>query len=158
MILAAELGIDRDRQVAIKRMVLSAQPKKELLVTEIEVMRSMNHPNIINYIESFLVTPPNSEDELWVVMEYLDGGSLTNIVTETILREAQVAAICRKCLEALEYLHSKGIIHRDIKSDNVLVGQKGEVKLIDFGFCARTSNRQTLVGTPYWMAPEIVER
>lgn len=118
----------------------------------------MNHPNIVNYVESFLVTPPSSEDELWVVMEFLDGGSLTNIVTETILREAQVAAICRKCLEALEYLHSKGVIHRDIKSDNVLVGLQGEVKLIDFGFCARSSNRQTLVGTPYWMAPEIVSR
>ena len=135
-------------------MELSVQPKKELLLTEIEVMRGLNHPNIINYIESYLVG-----GELWVIMEYLDGGVLTSVVSETVLAEGQIAGITKKCVDALKFLHSKKVIHRDIKSDNVLLGLNGDVKLIDFGFCAQTSDaRKTVVGTPYWMAPEIISR
>lgn len=149
-----EIELATGRTVAIKRMELSAQPKKELLLTEIEVMRGLSHPNIINYIESYLVG-----GELWVVMEYLDGGVLTSVVSETILAEGQVAGITKKCVDALQFLHSKKVIHRDIKSDNVLLGLNGDVKLIDFGFCAQTSDaRKTVVGTPYWMAPEIISR
>lgn len=141
--------------VAIKRMLLTDQPKLELLLTEIEVMRRLKHPYIINYIESYLRNDPG---ELWVVMEFLDGGSLTAVCTETELREEQIAGICNRCVQALDYLHKQGIIHRDIKSDNVLLGMRGEVKLIDFGFCAQTSERKTMVGTPYWMAPEVVAK
>uniref|UniRef100_A0A673B3P2 non-specific serine/threonine protein kinase n=1 Tax=Sphaeramia orbicularis TaxID=375764 RepID=A0A673B3P2_9TELE len=129
------IDIATGQEVAIKQMNLQQQPKKELIINEILVMRENKNPNIVNYLDSYLVG-----DELWVVMEYLAGGSLTDVVTETCMDEAQIAAVF--------------FFDSNVSSSVFLPA--------DFGFCAQItpeqSKRSTMVGTPYWMAPEVVTR
>lgn len=148
---------DSGRQVAVKKMDLKAQQRRELLFNEVAIMRDYHHPNIVKMFNSYLV-----DDELWVVMEYLEGGALTDIVTRMTMTEQQIATVCVQCLQALAFLHEEGVIHRDIKSDSILLASDGRVKLSDFGFCAQVSRevpkRRSLVGTPYWLSPEIISR
>ncbi|XP_043930080.1 serine/threonine-protein kinase PAK 6-like [Protopterus annectens] len=145
------------RQVAVKMMDLYKQQRRELLFNEVVIMRDYHHPNVVEMYKSYLVM-----EELWVVMEFLQGGALTDIVSNTRLNEEQIATVCESVLQALAYLHSQGVIHRDIKSDSILLTLDGQVKLSDFGFCAQISKdvpkRKSLVGTPYWMAPEVISR
>nr|KAJ3411237.1 signal transducing kinase of the PAK [Polyrhizophydium stewartii] len=145
--------IESGLSVAIKQMNLEEQPKKDLIINEILVMKVAQHKNIVNFIDSFLY-----KGDLWVVMEYMEGGSLTDSVLTNYMTEEQIATV----LEGLSHLHSRGVIHRDIKSDNILMGVDGQIKLTDFGFCAQLNDSQakrtTMVGTPYWMAPEVVTR
>jgi len=150
-------SIKNNQTVAVKQMQLKSQPRKELIVNEILVMRESQHPNIVNYLDSYLVN-----EELWVVMEYMDGGPLTDVIERNTINETQISTICLETLKGLHHLHCRNIIHRDIKSDNVLLDGECHVKITDFGFCAKLtadkSKRATMVGTPYWMAPEVVKQ
>ncbi|XP_006499573.1 serine/threonine-protein kinase PAK 5 isoform X3 [Mus musculus] len=145
------------KQVAVKKMDLRKQQRRELLFNEVVIMRDYHHDNVVDMYNSYLVG-----DELWVVMEFLEGGALTDIVTHTRMNEEQIATVCLSVLKALSYLHNQGVIHRDIKSDSILLTSDGRIKLSDFGFCAQVSKevpkRKSLVGTPYWMAPEVISR
>ena len=132
-------------QVAIKTMDLRNQPRKELIVNEIIVMKESSHPNIVNYLDAFLMEGNN---ELWVVMEYMEGGALTDVIDNNPnITEPQIATICREVsgtvslsrlehqltlqqtCKGLAHLHNQDIIHRDIKSDNVLLDGRGNVKI-----------------------------
>ncbi|KAI9464832.1 kinase-like domain-containing protein [Russula earlei] len=110
--------------VAIKQMDLDKQPKKDLIINEILVMRASRHANIVNYIDSFLY-----KNELWVVMEYMEGCSLTDVVTANLMTEGQIAAVSRETAQGLQHLHKHGVIHRDIKSHHVLLSLTGDIKL-----------------------------
>ena len=82
--------------VAIKQMNLEQQPKKDLIINEIMVMRDSRHKNVVNFMESYLV-----KGELWVVMEYMEGGSLTDVVTFNMMSEPQIAAVCREVSDSI---------------------------------------------------------
>ncbi|KAF2078313.1 hypothetical protein CYY_000405 [Polysphondylium violaceum] len=147
-----------NKRVAIKKIEITNDNSK-LLVTEIAIMKSSHHDNIVNYIDSYIV----GDRELWVAMEFMGGGCLTDILEafeQIKMSESQIAYVVRETLKALQYIHGLHRIHRDIKSDNILLGSEGTVKIADFGYAAQLTQKQqkrnTVVGTPYWMAPELI--
>jgi len=146
------------KSVAVKQMIIAKQVKSDIVINEIMIIKESQHFAIVNYIDSYIV-----KDSLWVIMEYVDGGSLTEMITVCqSIPERLIATICKITLAGLEYLHTRAnpIIHRDIKSDNILMGLDGSVKITDFGYGAQlggaTDRRASVVGTTYWMAPEVV--
>jgi p21-activated kinase 1 len=124
---------------------------KSSILNEIRVHKEFNqNRNIVNFLDSYWI---ESENSLWIVLEHLNGGTLTNVVTETVMKERQIAAVCHEVLSAIDILHSQGIIHRDVKSDNVWLAMDGTVKLTEFSSCAIVGDdekRRTIIGTPYW--------
>ncbi|XP_074389974.1 serine/threonine-protein kinase PAK 3-like [Zonotrichia albicollis] len=111
-------------EVAIKKIQLQGLRKKELKVNEVMVMKVNRNPNLVNCLDSYLVG-----EELSLVIGYMDGGTLSNVISQTYLLEDEMAAISQECLQGLHFLHSNHVIHQDVKSRNILLRTDGSVKL-----------------------------
>ena len=152
--------IDDGRQVAIKVMEMYSlrEPGKifRRVLDELTNLKHYQHPCIPQYLDSYIV-----DDSLWLVMEYIDGITLADflIYHGESMQMGQTALVCKTVLTALEYLHQNGVIHRDIKNSNIVLGVDGTVKLIDMGYSI-TEDRKPFrrAGTPHWIAPEVIER
>uniref|UniRef100_UPI00358E24E8 mitogen-activated protein kinase kinase kinase kinase 4-like isoform X1 n=1 Tax=Myxine glutinosa TaxID=7769 RepID=UPI00358E24E8 len=166
---AKRLEKDSQHVKLISAWFSTHNPFIEEELTELKLEISMlqkysNHPNIATFYGAFVKKGPNNqEDLLWLVMEYCGAGSVTDMIKSNkghSLKEEWIAYICREILKGLAHLHQHRVIHRDIKGQNVLLTEKAEVKLVDFGVSAqldRTMGRNnTFIGTPYWMAPEVI--
>jgi len=149
---------------AIKVMDVTEDEEEEIKL-EINVLKKYSHHrNIATYYGAFIKkSPPGKDDQLWLVMEYCGAGSVTDLVKSIkaqSLKEDWIAYICREVLRGLTHLHACKVIHRDIKGQNVLLTDNAEVKLVDFGVSAQLDRtigrRNTFIGTPYWMAPEVI--
>ncbi|XP_060809534.1 serine/threonine-protein kinase mig-15 isoform X5 [Amyelois transitella] len=152
-------------QLAAIKVMDVTQDEEEEIKLEINVLKKYsNHRNIATYYGAFIKkSPPGKDDQLWLVMEYCGAGSVTDLVKSTkgqSLKEEWISYICREILRGLSYLHTNKVIHRDIKGQNVLLTDNAEVKLVDFGVSAQLDRtigrRNTFIGTPYWMAPEVI--
>ncbi|KAM6260443.1 TRAF2 and NCK-interacting protein kinase isoform 5-T5 [Spheniscus humboldti] len=149
---------------AIKVMDVTGDEEEEIK-QEINMLKKYSHHrNIATYYGAFIKkNPPGMDDQLWLVMEFCGAGSVTDLIKNTkgnTLKEEWIAYICREILRGLSHLHQHKVIHRDIKGQNVLLTENAEVKLVDFGVSAQldrtVGRRNTFIGTPYWMAPEVI--
>ncbi|XP_045539064.1 serine/threonine-protein kinase Tao [Papilio machaon] len=141
--------------VAIKKMSYLGKQSEEKwqdILKEIKFLKQLEHPNTIEYKGCY-----KREHTAWLVMEYCVGSASDIIeVHKRPLREEEIAAICEGVVCGLSYLHSLGRIHRDIKAGNILLTENGTVKLADFGSASIKCPANSFVGTPYWMAPEVI--
>ncbi|XP_015252858.1 PREDICTED: STE20-like serine/threonine-protein kinase [Cyprinodon variegatus] len=139
--------------------VIDTKTEEELedYMVEIDILASCDHQNIVKLLDAFYY-----ESKLWILIEFCAGGAVDAVMLELErpLTEPQIRVVCKQTLQALVYLHENKIIHRDLKAGNILLTLDGDVKLADFGVSAKNTKtlqrRDSFIGTPYWMAPEVV--
>lgn len=142
----------------------SSASEEEKIKGEIDILSRCDSPYIVGYCECFIKPPTKKPGEMWIVMEFCEGGSMSDLLEANagyLLPEDCIRAVCASIVLGLEYLHGvANVCHRDIKCGNVLLTSDGHVKLADFGVSAELTNtlnkRKTVVGSPYWMAPEVI--
>ena len=145
---------DTHIQYALKHVVPRSERQEEQIINEIAIIQLSKHPNIMEFVESYYF-----EGGIYMVIELLEI-TLTTIVDQTkgSLAERDIVYVLREVLRGIEFMHAQHRIHRDLKSDNILVSRDGKVKIGDFGAAAQLTQerdaRTTVIGTPLWMAPE----
>lgn len=146
-----------DKPVAIK--IVPADKDVKALMDEIAALRACDSPFITRYFGSAV-----TEGDIWIILEYCGGGSVSELVsasTDKTLPLKFIRTVAAAMTAGLLYLHEKRLLHRDVKCSNVLLTEEGSVKLADFGVCTKLNDtlakRNTLIGTPFWMAPEVIK-
>ncbi|XP_044294069.1 STE20-like serine/threonine-protein kinase isoform X2 [Varanus komodoensis] len=150
---------NKETKVLAAAKVIDTKSEEELedYMVEIDILASCDHSNIVKLLDAFYY-----ENNLWILIEFCAGGAVDAVMLELErpLTEPQIRVVCRQTLEALHYLHENKIIHRDLKAGNILFTLEGDIKLADFGVSAKNTRtiqrRDSFIGTPYWMAPEVV--
>lgn len=142
--------------LAIKQVPVDTDLQE--IIKEISIMQQCDSPYIVKYFGSYF-----KNTDLWIVMEYCGAGSVSDIMRlrRKTLTEDEIATVIYYTLKGLEYLHERRKIHRDIKAGNILLNMDGNAKLADFGVAGQLTDtmakRNTVIGTPYWMAPEVIQ-
>eukprot|EP01128_Nolandella_sp_AFSM9_P009602 TRINITY_DN621_c0_g1_i1.p1 TRINITY_DN621_c0_g1~~TRINITY_DN621_c0_g1_i1.p1 ORF type:complete len:342 (-),score=115.40 TRINITY_DN621_c0_g1_i1:49-966(-) len=144
------------KKYAVKLVNKSLVEKEETLANEIDILSSIDHPNCVNLVAMF-----DTEDILFIVMELMEGGELyEEIVRRKLFTEEDAAHIINQLCAALDYLHERGIVHRDLKLENLLLKSTDslDIKLADFGLSKLYSGEalQTACGTPFYVAPDVL--
>lgn len=138
--------------VAVKQVPVADDSQKEIK-REMEMLKELHHENIVSYKDYI-----HGDDKLSLVLEYAENGSLYSMIQAFgVFPERLAVVYIQQVLRGLEYLHDRDVAHRDIKASNTLVFKDGVVKLADFGLAKSGQNRTSVVGTPYWMAPEVIK-
>eukprot|EP01102_Stenamoeba_stenopodia_P002402 TRINITY_DN12221_c0_g1_i1.p1 TRINITY_DN12221_c0_g1~~TRINITY_DN12221_c0_g1_i1.p1 ORF type:complete len:853 (-),score=167.69 TRINITY_DN12221_c0_g1_i1:79-2637(-) len=151
------LNIETGAFVAIKQITTRGLPKGQLgsIMSELQLLKELKHPNIVQYIALI-----ETREHVNFVLEYIEGGSLEALLKKFgRMPETLIVRYTQQILSGLQYLHSRNVIHRDIKCGNILITKDGTVKLADFGIATKLSSDAgpDAAGSPYWMAPEIIE-
>ncbi|CAD7092523.1 unnamed protein product [Hermetia illucens] len=150
-----------EKYVVLKQISLNelTSQERDLAMNEVEVFSKLHHPNIINYLGNFI-----KNDVLYIEMQFADGGTLAQIIASRgpkhYFPERQIISIFEQITSAINYMHSENILHRDLKTANVFLCNRGRVKIGDFGISKIMNTKilaQTVLGTPYYFSPEMCE-